>query len=117
MSFALSLYDMTTMNTHWIIWDIAPTETGIPGMIPRGTNPTFPAGSTQKGAFGDMVGYEGPGGTGIPHTYVFELWALNVAKLPAATASQSLNMMHATGLAMYKIASTTLTAQGTRGGL
>src|SRR5262249_25886089 len=104
MSFALSLFDATAQNTHWILWDIAPTETMLPANLPRGAMPTMPPGASQKSAFGGTPGYEGPGGATI-NTYEFELWALNVAKLPMATASQTLNQMHTTGLAMYKIGS------------
>jgi phosphatidylethanolamine-binding protein (PEBP) family uncharacterized protein len=114
LSFAISMFDATMRNTHWILWDIPPGTTMLPANLPRGAMPTNPAGATQKSAFGGMPGYEGPGAG--PGNYELELWALNVAKLPAAVAGQSLNNMHATGLATVKIASVKILARGQRNG-
>jgi len=114
LSFAVSMFDATMRNTHWILWDIPATTTMLPASLPRGAMPANPAGATQKSAFGGTPGYEGPGaGAG---NYELELWALNVAKLPANVAGQSLNVMHMTGLASVKIASVKIMARGKRNG-
>ncbi|MEA2700420.1 MAG: hypothetical protein QOI66_4691 [Myxococcales bacterium] len=114
MSFAISMFDATMKNTHWILWDIPVSTMMLPANLPRGAMPTNPAGATQKSAFGGTPGYEGPGAG--PGNYEIELWALNVAKLPANIASQSLNTMHTTGLASVKIASVKIMARGQRNG-
>ena len=117
LSFAVSLYDRTEMNTHWIMWDIPATERMLPGMLAGGTMPAFPPGSSQKAAFaGTNNGYRGPGAAGV-NTYEIELWALRVAKLPAATAGQPLNTIIGTVLPANRIASVKITAKGTMGGL
>jgi len=114
MSFAISMFDATMRNTHWILWDIPMSTMMLPANLPRGAMPATPAGATQKSAFGGTPGYEGPGAG--PGNYEIELWALNVAKLPANIASQSLNTMHMTGLASVKIASVKILARGQRNG-
>jgi Raf kinase inhibitor-like YbhB/YbcL family protein len=114
LSFALSMYDATAKNTHWILWNIAPTETGLPANLPRGAMPTIPVGSTQMSAFGGMPGYEGPGGGGI-NNYEIELWALKVATLPVG--NMTLNVIHSTLLPAQKIESAQILAKGTRNGL
>ena len=114
MSFALTIYDLGMQNTHFVLSNISADTTMLPANLPRGAMPTIPAGATWKSAFGGTPGYEGPGAG--PSTYEIELWALNVAKLPANIASQSLNMMHSTGLNTVKIASVKLTVKGQRNG-
>jgi Raf kinase inhibitor-like YbhB/YbcL family protein len=116
LSFAVSMYDATAKNTHWIIWDIAPAEMGLPANLPRGMMPAMLTGATQKSAFGGMPGYEGPGG-GTVNNYEIELWALKVAALPAGTANMTLNAIHSTLLPAQKIESAQILAKGTRNGL
>jgi Raf kinase inhibitor-like YbhB/YbcL family protein len=114
LSFAISMYDATLKNTHWILWDIPPSIATLPANLPRGANPTTPAGATQKSAFGGTPGYEGPGGGGTDN-YELELWALKVAKLNPG--NMSLNQMHTTLLSAQKLGSAQILAKGTRGGL
>jgi phosphatidylethanolamine-binding protein (PEBP) family uncharacterized protein len=115
LSFAISMYDATAKNTHWILWDIAPDVVlPLPANLPRGMNPTMPAGSMQKSAFGGTPGYEGPGGGGV-NNYEIELWALKVAKLTVGT--MDLNTMHATLLPAQMLESAKILAKGTRNGL
>ncbi|HEY2904061.1 MAG TPA: YbhB/YbcL family Raf kinase inhibitor-like protein [Polyangia bacterium] len=116
LSFAISMYDVTMTNTHWILWDIPASLTMLPAGLPRGAMPTNPAGASQKDAFNNTAGWEGPGGGSVDN-YELEIWALNVAKLPNSIAGQSLNTMHSTGLATAKIASFTIKAQGKVNGL
>jgi Raf kinase inhibitor-like YbhB/YbcL family protein len=114
MSFAISMFDATMRNTHWILWDIPADTTMLPANLPRGAMPAMPAGATQKSAFGGTPGYEGPGAG--PGSYEIEIWALNVAKLPANIAGMSLNAMHTVGLGTVKISSVKLLARGQRNG-
>jgi phosphatidylethanolamine-binding protein (PEBP) family uncharacterized protein len=115
LSFAISMYDGTAKNTHWILWDIAPDVVlPLPPNLPRGMNPTMPAGSMQKSAFGGTPGYEGPGGGGV-NNYEIELWALKVPKLTVGT--MDLNTMHSTLLPAQKLESVKILAKGTRNGL
>ncbi|HEY2729306.1 MAG TPA: hypothetical protein VGK52_05145 [Polyangia bacterium] len=114
LSYAISMYDATLKNTHWILWDIPPSIAMLAANLPRGANPTTPAGAMQKSAFGGTPGYEGPGGGGIDN-YELELWALKVAKLDVG--NMSLNQMRMTLLPAQKLGSAQILAKGTRNGL
>src|SRR5436190_2090171 len=69
--------------THWIIWNIPPTATGLPEGLPMGD---LPDGSKQQGFRG--AGYTGPGaGPNYFHHYIWELFALDIKlELPAGNA-------------------------------
>ena len=114
LSYAISMYDATVKNTHWILWDIPAAIAMLPANLPRGASPTTPAGAMQKSAFGGTPGYEGPGGGGT-NNYELELWALKVAKLDVG--NMSLNQMHSTLLPAQSLGSAPILAKGTRGGL
>jgi Raf kinase inhibitor-like YbhB/YbcL family protein len=65
--------------THWVIYDIPGTATGLPAGVPAGD---LPDGTKQGLNITNGQSYFGPGppaGHG-PHHYTFELWALD-AKL------------------------------------
>jgi Raf kinase inhibitor-like YbhB/YbcL family protein len=95
-SFVLHMHDMdlarnrtTDDQPHWVVWNIPPTETGLPEGVPKGS--PRPDGSQQVSATGAV--YRGPGApaTGPLHHYVFELFALD-AKLdvqPGADAFET----------------------------
>jgi Raf kinase inhibitor-like YbhB/YbcL family protein len=81
-SLVLTMIDISVRPnqwSHWIVVDLAPSETGLP----RGLT-TLPAGAKAViSNFGDAA-YDGPcppKGTGV-HRYVFTIWAL-----PAAATS------------------------------
>jgi phosphatidylethanolamine-binding protein (PEBP) family uncharacterized protein len=114
LSFALTMYDASAMNTHFILYDIAANETMLPANLPRGAMPTSPVGASWKSAFGGTPGYEGPGG-GTINNYQLVLWALKVAKLDIGT--MSLNQIHSTLLPMQSLGSAQILARGTRNGL
>jgi phosphatidylethanolamine-binding protein (PEBP) family uncharacterized protein len=114
LSFALSMYDASAKNTHFVLWDIAPTETMLPANLPRGAMPTIPVGATWKSAFGGTPGYEGPGG-GTINNYELVLWALKVAKLDVG--NMTLNQIHSTLLPAQSLGSAQILAKGTRNGL
>src|SRR6266478_561603 len=46
MSFAISMFDATMRNTHWILWDIPMSTMMLPANLPRGAMPATPAGAT-----------------------------------------------------------------------
>jgi len=118
MSYALTIYDATAKNTHFVLYDIASTETMLPANLPRGAMntgaTTNPAGAIWKSAFGGTPGYEGPGGGGI-NNYEVVLWALKVAKLDIGT--MTLNQIHMTLLPAQSLGNAQILAKGTRGGL
>jgi phosphatidylethanolamine-binding protein (PEBP) family uncharacterized protein len=114
LSFALTIYDATAKNTHFILSDIKPDEIMLMANLPRGAMPTVPAGASWKSAFGGTPGYEGPGGGGI-NNYEIVLWALKVSKLDLGT--MTLNQIHATLLPAQSLGSAQLLAKGTRNGL
>jgi hypothetical protein len=72
----------------------------------------------QKAIYGDMNGWEGPGGPNIDN-YEVQLWALNVATLPANVAAMSPAQMRtsAMGLMQYRIDSVKIMARGKVNGL
>ena len=72
--------------THWLIWNIPGTSTGLPEGVPQGE---LPDGSRQVSLRGN--GYMGPGAPAGPyHHYTFELYALD-SKLdvPQGTPQQA----------------------------
>jgi phosphatidylethanolamine-binding protein (PEBP) family uncharacterized protein len=118
LSFVITLKDLQG-DTHWAIWDISPTTTMIAAGLPRGPI-AVPAGAKQKAIYGDTRGYEGPGAPPPAHSYEFELWALNVATLPANVASMTPAQMRATGLPPLKVSPTSsvkILAKGNLGGI
>ena len=64
-------------NTHWLIWNIPGTATGLPEGVPAGN--TLPDGSHQPPGRGGAPGaYFGPcAGPGPSHHYTWELLALD----------------------------------------
>ncbi len=64
-------------QTHWIIWNIPGTATGLPENVPAQT--ALPDGTVQGKNSGDTVGYRGPGApaTAPKHHYTLELFAID----------------------------------------
>lgn len=77
-SFALSLFDVSYGQAHWVLWNISPDLTMLPANIAQDTaNPPVPAGSQQANAnFATTSehGYFGPHMT--CNVYEFQLYAL-----------------------------------------
>jgi len=93
-SFALLLHDPEPVLakgskmdiTHWLIWNIPGTSTGLPEGVPSGE---LPDGSRQISLRGNA--YMGPGAPAGPyHHYTFELFALDTKlEVPQGTPQQA----------------------------
>jgi Raf kinase inhibitor-like YbhB/YbcL family protein len=71
---------------HWLVWNIPGTATGLKENIPHG--PTLPDGTQQISLSGPY--YRGPAApaTSLPHTYMFELMALDtVLTIPSTNVA------------------------------
>ncbi|MGH9614752.1 MAG: YbhB/YbcL family Raf kinase inhibitor-like protein [Bryobacteraceae bacterium] len=62
--------------THWIVWNIPATSTGLPEDVPAG--PKMADGATQGKNIRGVNGYQGPcPPPGKPHHYTYELYVLD----------------------------------------
>lgn len=87
-SYALVLFDESNGFTHWAVWDIPSTTSKLPASLPNGEGAGGIAGLKQASFFMNKDGYAGPGASA--HVYLFRLYALKVATLPAsATAADA----------------------------
>jgi Raf kinase inhibitor-like YbhB/YbcL family protein len=78
-SFAIALHDLAFLQngdpfTHWVMWNIPGSATGLPAALPSGTEPGVPAANTQQVSFNPDNGYAGSGACG--NVYEFVLYAL-----------------------------------------
>ena len=88
MSYAIALVDMTNGFVHWTIWDMPASTMSLPGNLPKTQILTAPVMAQQINRFaGD--GYSGPCPNGQMHTYVFEVYALDVATLPGVSPTST----------------------------
>jgi Raf kinase inhibitor-like YbhB/YbcL family protein len=92
--YAIVFVDVTNPNSpfvHSAIWDIPGTVMSLPENVEKVSEPTVPAGSKQPLAY-DLTtrGYLGPcpGGT-APHTYEFDLYAVDEYPLTGVTLSST----------------------------
>lgn len=88
--FALIMDDLdapTGIFTHWVIFNIPGTDSGVQENVPAGG--TLPNGAVQgKGSFG-RIGYAGPCPPSGTHRYVFHLYALDTPlNLPSGATKQ-----------------------------
>jgi Raf kinase inhibitor-like YbhB/YbcL family protein len=83
--------------THWLIWNIPGTSTGLPEGVMNGD---LPDGSKQQSLRGN--GYMGPGAPPGPyHHYTFELYALDTKlDVPMGTPQDAANTRNAVVAAM-----------------
>jgi len=108
LSYALVLVDMSIMATHWVLWDIPGASTSLPEALASGATLTMPAGAKQVAGFtGNPAQYLGPCPSGMLHTYVFTLYALDVATLPNLTTSSNAAAV-ITAIQAHDLASATL---------
>jgi phosphatidylethanolamine-binding protein (PEBP) family uncharacterized protein len=81
-SFAIALHDLVYMQappdpfTHWVMWNIPASSTGLPAELPAGTEPGVPAAETRQVSFRDNDAFAGSGACG--NVYEFVLFALDV---------------------------------------
>jgi phosphatidylethanolamine-binding protein (PEBP) family uncharacterized protein len=79
-SFAIALHDLVYMPqgepfTHWVLWNIPVSETGLPPNLPRGLEPGVPSDDTGQVSYLDDNGFAGSGACG--NVYEFVLFALS----------------------------------------
>jgi phosphatidylethanolamine-binding protein (PEBP) family uncharacterized protein len=90
-----------------VLWDIPAATTSLPEGLASGASLTMPAGAKQVAGFGGTPQYVGPCPSGMKHTYVFTLYALDVATLPNVTTSSNAASV-ITSIQAHDLASTTL---------
>jgi Raf kinase inhibitor-like YbhB/YbcL family protein len=103
---------MSNGYIHWAVWDIPPTARSLPAALPDGHMITTPAGAKQVSYLSNRDGYFGPCPSGQTHTYVFQVFALNVATLPTLSASSTTEAVR-TQIMMSKRSLATGTLSGT----
>jgi Raf kinase inhibitor-like YbhB/YbcL family protein len=88
-SFAIALHDLSFTQggdpfTHWVMWNIPASTTGLPEGLPDGQEPDAPApeGSEQV-SIGDDDGFFGSGAAG--NVYEFVLYALSTPSIDPDT--------------------------------
>jgi Raf kinase inhibitor-like YbhB/YbcL family protein len=84
-SFAVTLYDTTAHFWHWTIFDIPASQKGLAAGAGDPQKGLAPEGSIQgKNDYG-LIGFGGPCPPkgDKPHTYIYTVYALKVAKLGA----------------------------------
>src|SRR5262249_23855717 len=107
MSYGIALVDMTNGYIHWTIWDMPTTTMSLPAMLPTTMMLTTPVVAKQVHAFtGD--GYSGPCPGASVHTYVFEVYALDVATLPNVSSATVAPSAVRTQMMMHSLATGTL---------
>jgi Raf kinase inhibitor-like YbhB/YbcL family protein len=85
LSFAVVLHDQGNGNTHWVLYDIAPTVTSLPKGIAKTATVTTPAGAKQTKSYDGSYGYMGPC-PNVKHTYTFTVYAMPKAATAGITA-------------------------------
>lgn len=92
LSFAVVLTDLSITLTHWVIYDISATTTGLPASVENVYAPNNVAGAHQTvSVHAPTVGYYGPCPSRPPpvHTYQFAVYALDTATLPGVSAQST----------------------------
>jgi Raf kinase inhibitor-like YbhB/YbcL family protein len=88
MSYGIALVDMSNSLVHWAIWDIPAATKSLPANLPTTQMLTTPVMAKQVN-FSTGDGYFGPCPSGQTHTYVFEVYAIDIATLPSVSATSS----------------------------
>ncbi|HEY3253992.1 MAG TPA: YbhB/YbcL family Raf kinase inhibitor-like protein, partial [Polyangiaceae bacterium] len=103
LSYALVLFDTDANYNHWAVWDMPPSTSMLPESFQKTGTITTPAGAKQTG-----TGYTGPcPPNNAVHSYVFTIYALDVATLPGVTTSSSAANVSA-AIQMHDLASASL---------
>ncbi len=87
-SFAIALHDLSFTQggdpfTHWVMWNIPASATGLPGALPDGQQPGVPDADTRQVSIGDDDGFFGSGAAG--NVYEFVLYALSTPSIDPGT--------------------------------
>jgi len=92
--------------THWVIYNIPPTRTGIPENLPR--DALLPNGARQGINDFGMYGWDGPAPPSGTHQYVFTIYALDTMLdlAPGATKTALLEAMRGHVLGRGKLIGT-----------
>jgi phosphatidylethanolamine-binding protein (PEBP) family uncharacterized protein len=82
LSFAIALHDLVYMPqgepfTHWVMWNIPGSATGLPASLPAGAEPGVPSAAARQVSFEDDNRFTGSGACG--NVYEFVLYALDRA--------------------------------------
>jgi Raf kinase inhibitor-like YbhB/YbcL family protein len=83
-SYTLIFTDRSNMLVHWALWDLPPTTMSLPAALPTGSPLAAYGGAQQVSISGAK--YAGPCPGSNPHTYQFDLYAVDVDKLPGLPA-------------------------------
>jgi Raf kinase inhibitor-like YbhB/YbcL family protein len=87
--FAVVFTDLTAALTHWVIYDVPLSATGLPARIENTSSPISVPGAHQiESVEPGIIGYFGPCPT-TGHLYQFIVYALDVAMPPGVSASSS----------------------------
>lgn len=91
-SYALALHDLSfNMNggpfTHWVIWNIPASESGLAAAFLGGTLPGIPAANTEQRSFEADNEFTGSGGAG--NVYEFVLYALSANSVDFANENST----------------------------
>jgi len=111
MSYAMILLDTSNMLNHWVMWDIPASVTTLPAALDDMAMSTTVSGAQQKSFSGP--GYTGPCPNGADHVYKFTVYALPVAKLTSAMASQQTSALAMAVMNANPLASASLSAHST----
>ena len=93
-SFAIAFHDLSNLNgqdpfTHWVMWNIPASSTGLPAELPEGFEPGVPDDATRQVSFLNSKnnGFAGSGAAG--NVYEFVLFALGTASIDAGDENTS----------------------------
>jgi len=80
VTFAIALHDLAFLQngdpfTHWVMWNIPGTATGLPAELPEGVEPGVPSEAVRQVSIVPGNGFAGSGACG--NVYEFVLYALD----------------------------------------
>jgi phosphatidylethanolamine-binding protein (PEBP) family uncharacterized protein len=83
-SFAIALHDLSNLTgqdpfTHWVMWNIPGSATGLPAELPQGLEPGVPDENARQVSFRGNNAFAGSGAAG--NVYEFVLFALGTASI------------------------------------
>jgi Raf kinase inhibitor-like YbhB/YbcL family protein len=84
-SYTLIFTDKSNMLVHWALWDMPATTMSLPAALATGSPLASLGGAQQISISGQK--YAGPCPGATEHTYQFDLYAVDVDKLPGLPAN------------------------------